>query len=163
VLNCLSLLIAHSVPSFLSFHPIPLFTLLVLTSKSRRLHFSFICTLSSQVLRNLLCTLILPVVSEFLILSLLSCLYVSLFLSLSSFLLLLVFPLLNWHTRFSDSISLFPSYPCFFFFSFQHSVSILHSSPPAILSSNFAAVFPAFTLNLFLFPAYVTWRFSVHS
>jgi hypothetical protein len=47
VLNCLSLLIAHSV--FLSFRPIPIFSFLVSTSKSRH-HFSFFCTVSPQVL-----------------------------------------------------------------------------------------------------------------
>jgi hypothetical protein len=49
VLSCLSLLIAHSAPSFLSFPPILTFSLLVPTSKSRH-HFSFSCTLSPQVL-----------------------------------------------------------------------------------------------------------------
>jgi hypothetical protein len=46
-LNCLFLLIAHSAP-FLSFYPIPIFSLLVPTSKSRH-HFSFFCSLSPQV------------------------------------------------------------------------------------------------------------------
>jgi hypothetical protein len=66
VLNCLSLLIAHSAPSFLSFHPIPVFSFFVPTSKSR-LHFSFFCTFSPPVLRNFTCytPLILPVVSGF--------------------------------------------------------------------------------------------------
>jgi hypothetical protein len=58
--------LARSVPSFLSFPPIPIFSLLVPTSKSRH-HFSFSCTLSLQILRNFLCytPLILPVVSGF--------------------------------------------------------------------------------------------------
>jgi hypothetical protein len=38
----LSLLITHSAPSFLFFHPIPVFSLLVPTFKSRH-HFSFFC------------------------------------------------------------------------------------------------------------------------
>jgi hypothetical protein len=44
----LSLFITHSAPSFLSFHPIPVLSLLVPTSKSRH-HFSLSCTLSPQV------------------------------------------------------------------------------------------------------------------
>jgi hypothetical protein len=48
VLNCLSLLIAHSAPSFLSFHTIPVFSP----------HFSFSCILCHT-------PLILPVVSGF--------------------------------------------------------------------------------------------------
>jgi hypothetical protein len=67
------------------------------------------------------------------------------------FLLLLIFPLLHWHTRFFDSISLSPSSPCFFL-SLQHSISILHSSLPSILCSNF----PAFTLSLFLLHSSLT-------
>jgi hypothetical protein len=73
----LSLLVGHSAPSFLSFRPIPAFSLLVPTSKSRH-HFSFFCTVSSQVLRNFLCY------TPSLILSLLSCLPVPLSLSISS-------------------------------------------------------------------------------
>jgi hypothetical protein len=48
---------------FLSFHPIPVFSLLIPTSESPH-HFSFSCTLSPQVLQNFLChtPLILPVV-----------------------------------------------------------------------------------------------------
>jgi hypothetical protein len=38
----------------------------------------------------------------------------------------------------------------FFFFSLQHSISIRHSSLPSILSSNFPALFSAFTLSLLL-------------
>jgi hypothetical protein len=84
VLNGLSRLIALSALSFLSFCPIPFFSLLVPTSKSRP-HFPFFCTLSPQELRNSLyhTPLILPVVSGF-IFSLLSCLSVSLSVSLSS-------------------------------------------------------------------------------
>jgi hypothetical protein len=60
VLYCLSLLIAYSASSFLSFHPI-LFSL----SSFPHLNLAFIflsCTLSPQVLRNFLChtPLILP-------------------------------------------------------------------------------------------------------
>jgi hypothetical protein len=155
MLNCLSLslslslslLIAHSA---LSFHPIPVISLLIPTS--------FCCTLSPQVFQNFLChtLLTLPVVSGFFdcFPSFLLCFY--LFhsaLHSSIFLLFLIFPLLHWHTHFSDSISL---RVFFFFFSLQHSVSILHSSLPSILSSNFADVFPAFTLSLFLLHSSLT-------
>jgi hypothetical protein len=57
----------------------------------------------------------------------LACLCLCLFylaLHSSIFLLLLIFPFLHWHIRFSDSI---------FFFSLQHSTSILHSSLPSSL------------------------------
>jgi hypothetical protein len=54
MLNCLSLLIAHSAPSFLSFQPIPVFSLLLPTSESRH-HLFLSCTLSPQVLWNFLC------------------------------------------------------------------------------------------------------------
>jgi hypothetical protein len=64
VLNCLSFLISPSTPSFLSFHPIPVFSLLVPTFKSRH-HFSFSCTLSPQELRNFLCHTSHTVVSGF--------------------------------------------------------------------------------------------------
>jgi hypothetical protein len=93
VLNCLSLLTAHSAPSFLSFHSIPVFSLLDPTSKSPH-HFSFCYTLSPQVLRNFLIHL-----SDFLLyldslmLSLLSYLSVSLSISLSSTFIYLPFAL----------------------------------------------------------------------
>jgi hypothetical protein len=66
VLNFLSLLIAHSGPSFLSFRPIPALSLHLPTSKSGQ-NFSLSYTFSPQVLRNFLChtPLILPVVSGF--------------------------------------------------------------------------------------------------
>jgi hypothetical protein len=59
-------LIAPYAPSFLSFRPLPVFSLLIPTSKSRH-HFSLLCTLSPQILRNFLShtPLILPVVSGF--------------------------------------------------------------------------------------------------
>jgi hypothetical protein len=66
VLNCLSFLIAHPAPSFLSFHQIPVFSLLVPTSKSSH-HFSFSYILSPQLLRHFLChtPLIVPVIFGF--------------------------------------------------------------------------------------------------
>jgi hypothetical protein len=86
VLNCLSLLIAHSAPCFLSFRLIPVFSLLVRTTKSRH-HFSLFCTLSlsrpseiSSVIHLSYSLLYL----DSLILSILSCFSVSLSLSLSS-------------------------------------------------------------------------------
>jgi hypothetical protein len=120
VLNCLFLFIAHAAPCFLSFHPILVFYLLVFTSKSRH-NLSFFCNLSPQVLRNFLChtPLILPIVPGFFDS------FPSLSFSLSStnnlflFLLILIFPLLHWHTLFSDSISFSPS-PLFFSFFFSN-------------------------------------------
>jgi hypothetical protein len=102
VLNCLSLLIAHSAPSFLSFRPVPVFSFLVPTSKSRH-HFSFFSTLSPQVLRNFLCHIHTFHTScciwIFLFFSFfLACLCLCPFhsaLHLSIFLLLLIFPLFH--------------------------------------------------------------------
>jgi hypothetical protein len=122
VLNGLSLLIAHSAPAFLSFHPIPFFSLLVHTSKSRH-HFSFFLHSFSPGIPEF------PVIHfpyfllnlDSLILSLLSCLSVSLSLSLSSTFIHPPFALnlstRVWHTRFFSNISLSPSFPCFFFLS----------------------------------------------
>jgi hypothetical protein len=152
VLHYLSLLIAHSTPS--SSPPIQyLFSLSFFPH-----HFSFFCPLSPQVLRNLLChtPLILAVVFGFFdsFPSFLSvCVFV--FFTQLIFLLLSIFPLLRSHTRFSDNIFLSPSSPCFFF-SLQHSVSILHSSLPSILFSIFASLFPTFTLSLFLLHSSLT-------
>jgi hypothetical protein len=81
-------------------------------------------------------------------------------LHLSIFLLLLIFPFLHWHTRSSGSIPLSPSSPLFFL-SLHHFVSILHSSFPSILSSNFGVLFSSFTLSLFLL-VFPHWRFSVY-
>jgi hypothetical protein len=131
----LSLFIAHSAPSFLSFHPIPVFSLLIPTSKSRH-HFSFFCTLSPQVFQNFLChtPLILPVVSGFFDSFPSSLLIWSLSLSHSSSFIHLPFAL-----NLSTSSLAYPFLSLlllrvFFFHSFQHSVSILHSSLPSILS-----------------------------
>jgi hypothetical protein len=134
---CLSLLVAHSAPSFLSFRPIPVLSLRVPTSESCH-HFSFSCTLSPREFPLSYSLLYL----DSLILSLLSYLSVSLFLSLSSTFIHL--PLaLNLST---SSLA----YPFLCVFSLQNSVSILYSSFPSISSSNFAALFPAFTLILVL-------------
>jgi hypothetical protein len=94
VLNCLSLLIAHSAPSFLSFHPVPVFSFLVPTYKSRH-HFSFFCTLSPQVLRNFLChtPFILPVVSAVSLFSL-SSTFIHLFFALNLSTFSLAYPFL---------------------------------------------------------------------
>jgi hypothetical protein len=129
--------------------------------------------ISPQVLRNFLChtPIILPVVYlDYLILSLLSCLFVSLFQSfcsssLSIFLLLLLFPLLHWHSRFSDSISL--PFFCVFFFLFS---AAFRRYPRLLPSIHFVfklcrslSRFHFQPIPLALFPHYVTWRFSVHS
>jgi hypothetical protein len=136
VLNCL--FFYSTLCTFFALFPIPVFSLLVPTTKSRH-HFSFFYTLSFQVLRNFLsCTpLTFPVVSGFFD-SFPSFLLVCVFVPFSR-LLLLIFPLLHWHTGFSNRISLSPSSPYFLF-----------------------SLIPAFTLTLPLL-FYVTWRFSVHS
>jgi hypothetical protein len=116
VLNCLFLFIAHAAPCFLSFHPILVFYLLVFTSKSRHNLSFFLQSFS-------------PGTPEF-PLSYTSHTgffdsFPSLSFSLSStnnlflFLLILIFPLLHWHTLFSDSISFSPS-PLFFSFFFSN-------------------------------------------
>jgi hypothetical protein len=120
----ISLSSAHFAPSFLSFHPIPVFSLLfplffLLHSLPRHYGISFVKLLSYFLLYL-----------DSLILSLLSCLPVSLSLSLSSTFIhlpsaLLIFPLLHRRTRSSDSISLSPSSLCFLLF-------LLHSSLPSI-------------------------------
>jgi hypothetical protein len=94
VLNCLSLLIAHSAPSFLSFRPVPVFSFLVPTYKSHH-HFSFFCTLSPQVLRNFLChtPFILPVVSAVSLFSL-SSTFIHLFFALNLSTFSLAYPFL---------------------------------------------------------------------
>jgi hypothetical protein len=123
---------------FLSFHPIPVFFLLVLTSKSRH-HSSFF---SPQVLRNFLrhTSIILPVVFGFFDSFASSLFVVPLSLSLNSTFIHLPFAL-NLSTFslaypflwYYFSLSFFS---VFFFFSPQHSISILHSSLLSILSSN---------------------------
>jgi hypothetical protein len=136
---------------FLSFHPIPVFSLLVARSKSPH-HFPFSCAFSPQVPTpefplsyiSLYCIWILWFFPFFL-----ACLRLCPFhpaLHSSIFLLLLIFPLLHWYIRFSDSISI----SVFFF------LVLLQSSLPAILYSNFAALFPAFTFSLFLLHSSLT-------
>jgi hypothetical protein len=123
--HCFFFLIAHSASSFLLFPPIPVFSLLVPTSKSRH-YFSLSCTVSPQVLRNFLSHLSYsPLYLDSLILSPLSCLSVLLSLSLSSTFI---------HLPFAINLS----------------TSSLEYLLPSILSSNFAVLFPVFTLSLFL-------------
>jgi hypothetical protein len=154
VLNRLSLLVAHSAPSLLSFRPVPVFSL-VPTSKSPH-HFSFSCTLS-QVVRNFLChiPLILPVVSGFFD-SFHSFLLVYVFvpftqLYIHPFLLLSIFPLLHWHTRSSGSTFLSPSSPC--------SCSFLFSIPSVSCTFSFHLFCPqtlplSFPLSLSPYSSY---------
>jgi hypothetical protein len=140
---------------FALLHPIPVVSLLFPTFDSRH-HFSLSCIISPQVLRNLLSYTII----DSLILSLLSCLSVSLSFSLSSTFLHLPFAL-----NLSASSLAYPFLSLlllrvFFFFSLQHSVSILHSSLQTLpLSYRFHSQPIPFTLFLH----YVIWRFSVLS
>jgi hypothetical protein len=161
----LSLLVAHSAPSFLSFHP-NLFSL----SSFPHLNISIIFfsfALSLPSCSGISCVIHLSyflLYLDFLILSLLFCLSVSLFLSFSSTCIHLPFAL-NLYT--SSLIVYFSLLLLRVFFStLQDSLSILHSSLPSILSSNFGRSLSSFhsqLLPLTLFPHYVTWRFSVHS
>jgi hypothetical protein len=175
VLDYLSLLIAHSARSFLSFHPIPVFSLLVPTSESRH-HFSLSCTLSPQVLLNFLChTLLIDTPSCILYLE------SRFFDSLPYFLLVDVFiPFTQLYIHSSSFCSqsfhfftgipvplvvLLPLSPCPF--------SFLSSIPPVSCTLPFHPFCPQLCRSLFrfhsqpipltLFPHYVTWCFSVHS
>jgi hypothetical protein len=147
VLNCLSLLITHSAPSFLSFRLIPVsFSLLFLSFALSLPRYSGISPLSY--------TSHTP-----------SCIWIF-FYSLASFLLICVFvPFTQLHihpssfcsqsfhffTGISIPLEIFLSLLLHvLFFSLQHSINIRHSSLQSILSSNFATLFPAFTLSLFL-------------
>jgi hypothetical protein len=65
VFNCLSLLIAHSAPSFLSFRPLPDFSLLVPTSTLTINFFFHLHSLSPSIPEFPHTPLILPVVSGF--------------------------------------------------------------------------------------------------
>jgi hypothetical protein len=113
------------------------------SASSGRACISFFCTLSSPVLRKFLCHTPLNLsyfllYLDSLILPLLSYLSVSLpfHLALHSyiFLLLLIFPLLHWHIRFSDNISF--SSPCFFsFLSSITLVSCIHPLHPFCLQT----------------------------
>jgi hypothetical protein len=122
-----SLFIAHSAPSFLSFHPIPVFSLLVHTSKYRH-HFSFSCTLSLSMYSGISFVIHLSYTLSSLFLAWLCLCPFHSALHSSIFLLLSIFPLLHWHTRSSGSISL-SLLLLFFFFSLQHSVSTLPFHP----------------------------------
>jgi hypothetical protein len=154
----LSFLVAYPAPSFPFFHPKSVFSLLAPTSESRHhlslsslslLYSLFVGTLKFPFSYSLLYL-------DSLILSFLSCLFVSLFLSLSSTFMSLPFAL---NVLLPVPLVVFLSLllvRVFFFFSLQHSLSILHFSFPSILSLNFAALFPAFTLNLFLLHSSLT-------
>jgi hypothetical protein len=162
VLNCLSFLIAHSAPCFLSFRLIPVSSLLNPTSKSRH-HFSFFCTLSPQVFQNFLChtPLILPVVSGFFdslpsFLLCVSALHSSIFLLLSSFhfftiplVVFLSFLLLHVLFLFSPAFHYYPAlFPSVHFvLKLSRSLFRFHSQP-------LLALFPHY---------YVPWCFSVYS
>jgi hypothetical protein len=132
----LSLLTSHSAPSFLSFHISPIIFLL----HSLSLRYSGI----SSVIHLSYSLLYL----DSLILLLLSCLSVSLSFSLSSTSIHPPFALnlFTFSLTYLFSLSFFSF---FFFFCLHHSISILHSSFPS-LTPNFAALFPTFSLSLFL-------------
>jgi hypothetical protein len=159
VLDCLSLFIAHSAPSFLSFHPTPVFSFLVPTSKSRH-HFSFFCTLSPQVLWNFLChtPLILPVVSEF-------------FDSFPSFLLACVFvPFTQLYIHpasfCSQSFHFFTGIPVpliVLFLSLFFSALFFFSIHFVLKLCRSLFSFHSKPIPLACFPDYVTWCFSAHS
>jgi hypothetical protein len=132
----------HSAPSFISSYPIPVFSFLVST------FFLYLALSLSPAAPEFPLSYTSHVVSTF-FLFFLACLCLCPFHSAldSSILLLLTnFPLL----RIPVPLVVFLSFSAFFFFSLQHSVSIRHSSLPSIISSNFAALFPAFTFSLFL-------------
>jgi hypothetical protein len=161
VLNCLFLLIAHSAPSFLSFHSIRVFSILVPTSKSRH-HFSFSCTHS---LWNFFChrPLILPDVSGF-------------FDSFPSFLLVCVFvPFTQLYIHLSffccSSFHFFTGIPVSLivflsflllrvFYSFASGIPLVSYHPFCLYRS--LSRFHSQPIPLTLFPHYVTWRIAVH-
>jgi hypothetical protein len=155
--------LAHPAPSLLSFRTIPVLSLLVAASESRH-HFPPFRALSPQVHRNILChaSLILPVVPRFLLVRI-SVPLVQLRTHPSAF--------RSQSFHFLTSIPIPPAVLlsllliAFFFYSLYHSVSIPHSPLSPILSSNFAALFPPFTLSLLLLHCFLTapWCFSVHS
>jgi hypothetical protein len=146
VFVCLSLLIAHSAPSFLSVDPV--FSLFVPTSGSRH-HFSLSSGTPvfplSYTFHTPCCTLILWFSPSFL-----ACPCLCSFHSApdsSIFLLLLIFPFLHWHIHTSGSTSFSPSSPCSFsFFSSIPSVSCTLPFHPFCLQT----FKPSFTLSLSL-------------
>jgi hypothetical protein len=165
VFNCLSLLIAHSAPSFLSFRPLPGFSLLVPTSTLTIIFFFHLHSLSPSIPEFPHTPLILPVYLDSLIPALLSCLSVSLSLSRSSTFIHLPFAL-NLSTSslaypFLWSYFSVPFFSVFFFFSLQHSVSILHSSLFVLKLCRSLSRFHSQLITLVLFPHYATRRFSL--
>jgi hypothetical protein len=122
VLYCLSLLIAHFAPSFLSFQTIPVFSLLVPTSESRH-DFSLLHPLSPSTPEFPLSYNLLYLDPFFLGL----CPFHSA-LNSSIFILLSIFPLFHWHIRSSGSNSFLPSSPCSF--SFLFSIASVSSTLP---------------------------------
>jgi hypothetical protein len=114
--NCLSRLIANSAPSFLSFRPVPVFSLLVPTSKSRH-HFSFSHSPPGTPEFPLEYTSHRELYLVSLILSLLSCFSVSFSLSLSSTFIHLHFALNLSLSSLVVRISFSPNSPCSFLFS----------------------------------------------
>jgi hypothetical protein len=145
MLNCFFLHIAHSAPSFLFFCPIPIFSLLVPTSISCH-HFSFFCTLSSQVLRNFLChtPLILPVVSGF-------------FDFLLSFLLVCIF------VTFTQPSSFCPSSPWFFLSKISLVSCSLFFHPICLQTLPLSLTISVSAYFSYTLPSQCTWCFSVHS
>jgi hypothetical protein len=154
-------------PPFLSLHSVPVFSLFIFTFESHH-HFPFSCTLFPSTLEFPLsytshtpcCTLILWFSPFFL-----ACPFHSAFHS-SIFLLLSIFSHLHWDTRSSGSNSLFPSSPCSF--SFEHFVTILHSSLspfcPQILPLSFPLSLPAHSsLTMSVSLKYVSYTLSTSS
>jgi hypothetical protein len=74
------------------------------------------------------------------------------------FLLLLIFPLLHWYTRFFDSISLSPS-----FFPVSSAFHLNPSLFPSIYFVFKLSRFHSQPISLAFFPHYVTWCFPVVS
>jgi hypothetical protein len=123
LLNCLSLLIAHYAPSFLSFYPIPVFSILVPISKSLSLAVSLPRYSGVSAVIHLSYSLLYL---DSLILSPLSCLSVSLSLSLNSTFIHLSFAL-NLSTSF---LVLFLSLLLLRVFSFLSSIPLVSDTLP---------------------------------
>jgi hypothetical protein len=151
--SIVSLLIAHPASSFLSFHPIPVFSLLIPTSESCY-HFPFFCTLSPQVLCHTFCYIWILWFFPFFV-------PFNQFYVPPSSLLLSIFPLLHWLTRFSASINLSPSPSSFSFLSSIRSCTLpfhpfclqtLPFSFPLSLSAYSSCTLPSLCNLAFLSP-----------